>query len=156
MKLKKNQGLYQVLNSKERKKITALVESQWGADFKTDLVFLRNQKDKIFLTNRDFESLPLDELRLEKMGLYFGMIEKDQLRLSIDASQIIGPLATKNIVEISEPQAKSWLHGSDLNITFDCSHFIILKHNNDFLGTGKPKGDTVLNFIPKNRRILVE
>jgi NOL1/NOP2/fmu family ribosome biogenesis protein len=30
--------------------------------------------------------------------------------------------------------------------------FVILKHENDFLGTGKYKNEKILNFVPKARR----
>ena len=34
--------------------------------------------------------------------------------------------------------------------------FVILKYENDFLGTGKVKENKILNFVPKTRRILAE
>jgi len=67
----------------------------------------------------------------------------------------IGPNATKNVVQIDSLQVKQWFNGEDLEINEDYDGFVIIKHNNDFLGTGKYKDGKVLNYVGKGRRVNV-
>jgi NOL1/NOP2/fmu family ribosome biogenesis protein len=86
--------------------------------------------------------------------MYFCEIDRQGIRLSIEGSQIVGPKAVQNVVEISEEEAKRWLKGEDLEKECkDCNGFVILKHNKDFLGNGKYKNGRILNYVGKARRI---
>ena len=142
-----------ILNSKGIKEIFKLIENQWGAKLKLDYAFLRNPKNRIFIIEKDIEKIESNKLRINSIGMYFCEIDKSGIRLSIEGSQIIGPEATKNIVEINEEQTKKWLNGQDLEIKGNYSGFIIIKHNNDFLGTGKYKDGKILNYVSKSRRV---
>ena len=143
------------LNSKETKEILKLIEEQWGAKLKLDYTFARNNKNRVFIVNKDISKIDFSKLRINSVGMYFCDIE-NEIRLSIEGSQIIGPKSTKNVVEIDEEQAKKWLKGEDLEIKGDYSGFIILKNNGDFLGTGRFKEGKILNYVGKERRISVE
>lgn len=144
-----------ILNSKEVKEIRKKILDQWGFDFKTDFAFLQSQKNKIYLVSKDIGNIDYEKLRLQVVGNYFGEIMKNgELRLSIEGSQIIGPQATKNVLEIED--VKSWLFGNDLKISMEDTGFMIIKNNDDFLGSGKIKDNTLLNFVPKVRRISNE
>jgi len=105
-----------ILNKKKIKEILALIKKQWGTDFKTELVFLMNTQNKIFLVNREVFNLNLEKLRINSI------------------------------------QAMQWLKGQDIDIKGNYKGFVILKHENDFLGTGKYKDGKVLNYVPKARR----
>lgn len=142
-----------ILNSKEIKEIYRLIESQWGAKLKLGYAFLMNPKNRVFIVNRDIEKIGLEKLRINSIGMYFCEVDKLGIRLSIEGSQIVGPHAAKNIAEITEEQAKQWLKGEDLEANGDYSGFLIIKHNNDFLGTGKFKENKILNYVSKSRRI---
>ena len=141
-----------ILNRKKIKEITSVIKKQWGADFGSELVFLMNDKGKIFLVNKEVFDLPLEKLKINSIGLYFGELKNNDLRLSIEGSQMIGIKAKKNVVELNNKQAMQWLKGQDIEIKGNYHGFVILKHNNDFLGTGKYKPGKVLNFVPKARR----
>lgn len=141
-----------ILNGREIRNVLDLIESQWGAELKIDGALLQNNKGRIFLVNREISKIDLSKLRINSIGMYFCEIEKG-IRLSIEGSQIVGPKASKNMVEIDELQAKSWMKGEDLNIEGDYSGFVIIKCNNDFLGTGKYKDGTILNYVGKERRV---
>ncbi len=141
-----------ILNRKKIKEILALIKKQWGADFKTELAFLMNTQNKIFLVNREVFNLNLEKLRINSIGLYFGELKNNELRLSIEGSQLIGNDAKQNLIEINETQAMQWLKGEDIGIKGNYKGFVIIKHKNDFLGTGKYKDGKVLNFVPKARR----
>lgn len=66
---------------------------------------------------------------------------------------MIGKEAKKNVVEISDENVKKWLFGNDIKVETECRGFVIVKNKNDFLGTGKVRGNEILNFVPKIRRI---
>jgi NOL1/NOP2/fmu family ribosome biogenesis protein len=84
--------------------------------------------------------------------MYFCEIDNLGMRLSIEGSQIIGPKATKNILEINDEQTKQWFKGEDLEMNGNFSGFLIIKYKDDFLGTGKYSNGKILNYIHKNRR----
>ena len=144
-----------ILNSKEVKEIYRLIEKQWGAELKLDYAFLKNSKNRVFIVNKDISKIDFSKLRINSAGMYFCEIDDRGIRLSIEGSQIVGPKAAKNIVEITEEQAKRWLMGEDLEIKGDYSGFVILKSNNDFLGTGKYRDGKILNYVNKGRRVSV-
>jgi len=142
-----------ILNSREVKEILKLIENQWNAKLKLNYAFLKNNKNRVFIVNKDISKIDFSKLRINSLGMYFCEINNPNIRLSIEGSQIIGPTATKNIVEINEEQTKQWFKGEDLEINGNYNGFVIIKHNNDFLGTGKYKEGKVLNYISKSRRI---
>jgi len=142
-----------ILNSKEIKEILKLIEKQWNVKIKLEYTFLKNNKNRVFIINKDIEKIELEKLRVNSFGLYFCEIDNMGIRLSIEGSQIIGPKATKNIVEINSLQIKQWLKGEDLEVNGNYSGFVIIKHKNDFLGSGKYKNGKILNYVSKSRRI---
>ena len=143
-----------ILNSKEIKEIYKLIEKQWGAKIKLDYGFLRNLKNRIFIINKNISAIDISKLRINSVGIYFCEMDKLGIRLSIEGSQIIGPKAAKNIVELSGDETKQWFRGEDIHKECgDCKGFIILKNKNDFLGTGKYSGGRILNYVSKTRRV---
>jgi|TARA_B100001971_G_scaffold215003_1_gene256313 NOL1/NOP2/fmu family ribosome biogenesis protein len=161
-----------ILNTKEIKQILKLIENQWNAKLKLDYAFLKNNKSRVFIVNKDISTIDLEKLRINSIGMYFCETRNNEIRLSIEGSQLVGPKASKNIIEIDEEQTKQWLKGEDLEIMKirefsgyqksevflsikenDYSEFLIIKHNNYFLGTGKYKENKILNYVSKSRRI---
>ncbi|MBI4140217.1 hypothetical protein HY485_00100, partial [Candidatus Woesearchaeota archaeon] len=100
------------------------------------------------------DQIDFSKLRINSIGLYFAEFRNNELRLSIEGSQIIGPKATKNVVELNNDELKQWLRGEDLEKECDENGFVIIKHGNDYLGCGKIKEGKVLNFVPKARRLM--
>ncbi|MBW2985934.1 hypothetical protein KY333_01055 [Candidatus Woesearchaeota archaeon] len=144
------------LGSKEKKQLLAVIKKQWDADFKPDLVFFKNEKQKIYAVHKDVAKIDLSGARINSVGMYFGEDKKGELRLSIEGSQLIGPLAKKNVIELDDEESIAWLRGTDLQKEGDWSGFIIIKHNDDYLGTGKYTLDKrLLNFVPKARRLIL-
>ena len=143
-----------ILNSREIKEIYELIENQWGAKIKIDAGFLKNSKNRIFIINKDISKIDTSKLRINSAGMYFCEIDSRGIRLSIEGSQIIGHKAAKNVVELNEEEKIRWLKGEDLEKECsDCSGFVIIKHMNDFLGTGKYAHGKILNYVSKTRRI---
>ena len=144
-----------ILNNKETKKILELVKKQWGCDAKLDYVFLMNKENKIFLANREVFDIDMEKIRINSLGLYFAELNRDELRLSIEGSQLIGPIATKNVVLLDDSEMRTWLKGEDVDKEVSESGFVILKHNGDYMGSGRVKENTILNYVPKTRRLNV-
>ena len=143
-----------ILNSKEIKEIYGLIEKQWGVKIKLDYGFLRNQKNRIFVISKDISAIDTSKLRLNSVGMYFCEFDSLGIRLGIEGSQIIGPKAAKNIVELNEEETKRWFKGEDIEKECkDCWGFVILKRDNDFLGSGKYTNKKILNYVSKTRRI---
>ena len=77
----------------------------------------------------------------------------NKIRLSIEGVQLLKDQITKNIFEINDEQLELWMKGNELNIKTGKNDFLIMKHNNDFVGCGKASAEKITNFIPKNRRL---
>lgn len=142
-----------ILNKKQTKEILNLIKKQFNAEFKSDFAFLKNEKGKIYLINKDISKINLEKLRINSLGLYFAETRNNEIRLSIEGSQLIGPSAKKNILELDEKQVKEWMQGNDLEIKGNYKGFLLIKHNNDFLGCGKARDGKLFNYVGKARRI---
>ncbi|MFA6888614.1 MAG: tRNA pseudouridine(55) synthase TruB, partial [Candidatus Woesearchaeota archaeon] len=130
------------------------LDEQFGFTEELPYVFFKNNKHKIMIINNEFAEIDLTKLRVNNFGLYFGEImDSREIRLSIEASQIVGPYATKNIVEVDENTAKKWMYGQDIEYNYNTTGFVILKYKKDFIGCGRYKDGKISNHIPKNRRI---
>ncbi len=141
-----------ILNKKEIKRILSMLENQWG--FKEEMVyaFLETEKGKIYIAKREIFDLDLSKVKINSVGMYFADA-RNGIRLSIEGSQIVGPKATKNVVELDEDEAKLWMKGEDLDHPTESSGFVILMHKGDFLGSGNATADgRILNYVPKTRR----
>ncbi len=145
------------LVKKEIRRILEQLEKQWGFTSELDYVFFCNNKDRISLMNREFAQLDLAKLRLNSIGLYFCEVMKNgEVRLSIEGSQLVGPTATKNLVSVDFDNARKWLYGQDLELGSDViseTGFVILKHDDFFIGCGRFKEGVISNHVSKNRRI---
>ena len=84
-------------------------------------------------------------------GIYFGKLEKDGLRLSIEGSFLVGAKARRGVLNLSDEEARKWLRGEDLES--DVKGYVILKWRSYFLGCGKGNGKFIKNFVPKERRL---
>src|SRR3989338_2917529 len=98
-----------ILNSKQVKELMGLIDEQWGSSIKLDYAFLMNNRDRVFVVNRSIGGIDFSRLRINSVGMYFAEYKNGSVRLSIEGSQVIGPHAKKNVVELSEDEMKSWL-----------------------------------------------
>jgi len=143
----------QFLNSREVKKVQKAFQEQWGATIERDVAFIR-KNTRIFIISKDFSKVDTDKIRVDALGLYIADEMNDGFRLSIEGSQLIGPRATKNVVELNEDETRNWFRGEDIIVEHEDA-FVIVKHDKDFIGSGKIKKNRLLNFVPKIRRISV-
>ena len=146
---------YAYIPSRELKHFFKMIEEQYGKvpELFDTLAFIRG-KERIYAINRDIEKIDLKQIRVNSMGLYIAEVKNDQLRLSIEGSQLIGPTATKNVCELTKDKLRQWFMGQDIDVDGQYEGFVILKHGNDYVGSGKFKEGLILNFVPKARRLL--
>jgi len=126
-----------VLDRKTKKTFLALLKKQFDFKEKLDYIFLTNNKNKIFIVNKELANINLEKIRINSIGLYIAELSNNEVRLSIEGSQLIGKNSKKNILELNNTEAREWLKGKDIDKQYKEKAFVILKHNNDYLGTGK-------------------
>ena len=144
------------LNKKEFSPIIEALERQWGFTQPFEYVFIRNAKDNVYIIQRSLVDVHIDDLKLNSLGIYFCEIQKrGDIRLSIEGSQLIGPHATKNILELNDKEADEWMKGYELSKPTPLNGYVIVKHKGDFMGCGYviDSGDKIINYVPKTRRI---
>ncbi len=148
-----------ILNKSEHKEILNRLKSQFGINSIPGILAKRSE-EKLFIFTGSFNEKQIRKLEscvfIERAGIYFAKIvsgENNNLRLSIEGSQILGNQIKKNIFELNKNQVEKWMKGEQLDIKTGKTGFLIMKHKNDFLGTGKASAEKIGNFIPKNRRL---
>ncbi len=144
-----------VLSSRDLKPVLARIKEQWSAEISFPWAWYQSTKNDLFVLSKDITKINPSKLRINSVGLYIGEFKKGEIRLSIEGSQLIGPHAKKNIVELNKEELRQWLRGEDLIKEVKQEGYVIMKSNNDFVGTGRVKEGKILNFVPKARRLLV-
>ncbi len=145
-----------ILNSKDKKHLFRLMEEQWGADTSVlkDKVLIKKPSGKIFIVGKEAAELEHEmPIRTYSMGNYFGKEEKDEFRVTIEGSQIIGAHCRKNIISLDDEQIKAWVRGEEVAIPEEHQGFCLVKHGKDFYGCGNARRGRLINHIPKTRRI---
>lgn len=145
---------YSWMNSKEVKKVKQLLLENYGFEFDfSKYAFCINESNKVYMVNKEIDRFDLEVVRINSIGLYLGELGENEFRLSMEASQIIGPLAQTNVVELNDEEAAKWLRGVDLEKEGSSQGFVIIKRGKDYLGCSKHKEGILMNFTPKERRI---
>lgn len=145
-----------VLNSKERKHIRKQLQEQFGIDSLPEKIyFCINEKDNVYICNKELFDIDQFLLRVKTFGVVFGNYTTNGFELSIEGTQLIGKQATKNIIEVNSEQKEQWLTGEDLEVdttTFE-NQFVLLKERKDFFGSGFAKKGKIKNKLPKTRTL---
>ncbi|MBI4440741.1 hypothetical protein HY639_01095 [Candidatus Woesearchaeota archaeon] len=145
-------GFLEILNKKELKPINAALQKHYGTSLPGDYVYMLNTRDNLYMVSRAIEDLPLKELRVSSIGLYIGEWLHGELRLSIEGSQLLGPLAQRNVADLADADCALWMQGESIHSVGD-NGYVIIRHNGDFLGCGRRKDGVLLNYVPKTRRV---
>lgn len=90
-----------------------------------------------------------------RRGVYFGRIESDGIRLTIEGAFLIGSRATKNVVELDDERARRYLAGESVEVDVP-DGWVLLKWRSYYLGSAKAKDGKLLNYVPKERRLRLE
>ena len=151
-----NPQYIKILSQKEKAEIVNKLSFQFGIK-KIKGILIKKGEEKIFLFQGEFTKNQIKNLEqiapIERIGIYFAKEDQENIRLSFDGIQLLKQQITKNIFEINKEQAEKWLLGQELNISINKKGFIIIKYQDDFLGTGKASEQKITNFVPKNRRL---
>ncbi len=84
-------------------------------------------------------------------GVYFGKVERDGFRLSIEGCYLLKDQIKRNIKEVNFQEMLRWLRGEDIDGIE--TGYVILKWKDYFLGCGRGNGKRIRNFVPKDRRL---
>jgi len=146
---------FKILNSKKVKEILEVLNKQFDYKEKLDYAMVQTQKDRIYLVNKDIGEINFHNMKINSFGMYFCEWKHNEVRLSIEGSQLVGPKAKKNILQLSDKQTIQWMNGEEIEIDRPelNKQFLIIKNNQDFLGSGKIINNRLLNFVPKVRRL---
>ena len=136
-----------------KKPILKLLEKQFGIKEKLNYTILKNNENKLFIVNNKASEIDQKELRINSLGLYFASLENNELRLSIEATQMLGKKADKNVLNLNEEQLKQYMLGKNITVDNKNNNIVILKYKDDFIGCAKQKDFKVINFLPKERRV---
>lgn len=147
MKRKQKERSIKLLSKSERNKILNSIKDRFGV--KPDLKSLLKKDNRLYLYTG--EGLKIEP---EIAGLSVGEIKGGEFKPNIEGSQIINP--EKNVYNITQGTALEWMQGKDIaadkneNLT---AGFVVVKCEDDLLGSGKFNGKIIKNGIPKNRRL---
>lgn len=144
-----------ILKSTEKQKILDQLNKQFGIkELPYLLIQFGEERLRVYsgsLSREELETLDKN-IRIENAGIYAINLRNDEIRLTLDGTQLFKNQITKNILEVNDEQAEQWLKGNDIIIEAERG-FKILKYNNEFIGCGKSTGEKISNFVPKERRI---
>ena len=141
-----------VLNKKQIRELTNLLDKQFGFNNELDYVFIKDNKD-YYITNRDLGKIELNKLNVKRIGIFFGKLIDNNFILSIEGSQIIGNKSNKNIIGLDDEEIKSWFKGMNLRKSLDNGVYL-LRYKNDFVGTCKVVNNELINSLDKSRRVF--
>lgn len=145
-----------ILKQNQKKEILNKLKKQFGIST-LDGIFVQRGAERLFLFQGNFEINQIKKLErtipIERVGVYFGKIQNNQIRLSIEGIHLLKNQITKNIFELNKEQAEQWMKGQELQIKTGKKEFLIMKYNEDFIGCGKASEEKISNYIPKSRRL---
>ena len=147
-----------IMNQNEKEGVLGKLNKQFGITEIPGEIVMRG-KERMFLFTGSFDKNQLRVLEeltpVERVGAYFAKrVENiDEIRLSIEGTQIFGDQINKNIFELSDDQVEQWMKGQELQIKTGKKGFLAMKYKDNLLGTGKASEEKIGNFIPKNRRL---
>ncbi|MFH1787408.1 MAG: hypothetical protein ABH811_01305 [archaeon] len=144
-----------ILSKKEKQELVEKLNKQFGIKKVNGIISTRGER--LFIFQGNFDEKQIRELEstipIERVGIYFGKQINNEIRLSIDGIHLLKDQINKNILELNEEQTEYWMKGNELNILTEKRGFVIIKYNDNFIGTGKASENKITNFIPKNRRL---
>ena len=148
-----------ILKINEKKKIEKSLQEQFGITEIKGLLVKRGE-ERLFLFQGNLSPKEITELEktipLERIGIYFAKIIRDEPKLSIEGVQVLKNQIKNNIFELNKEQTEQWMTGQELNIKTGKKGFIIMRYNDDLLGCGNASEEKITNFIPKSRRLKLK
>jgi len=146
------------MNEIEKKEVERIIEKNYGV--KIDLSGFDcyiNKRNEIYLVSKSVDEKLITIASYA--GLYFGRLKRNEkIQLSVEGSQIVGKLASKNIAIVDDENISRYMEGLPCNwvelINCEINNFVLIKNGNDFFGTGILRKDKIESLVPKARRIM--
>ena len=114
-----------------------------------DLVYeIRGRYHKVYA----WKPCSLEVKGPDRQGIYFARVESDGIRLSIEGAFLVGPKATKNVVELDDGKTRRYMTGESVEVDESLHGWVIVKWRSYFLGSAKAKEGRLINYVPKERR----
>jgi len=152
--------MIEILDKTKKKKIIKQLE-KFGIK-KLDYLLIKTGREKIRGYTGSLSVEEINKLRkilyIESIGIKLFNIKENNIRISFDAISIpqIKEQIKNNIININNKQLDSWMRGRNIEISEKrggADGFVILKYKDDFVGMGKKVKNSVLNYVPKERRL---
>ncbi len=129
-----------------------ILKMQYGIPSLQGYRLILSGKKRIRILSESAASLASKVPCVGPAGLYIGELKTHTIRLSLDGAQLLGPYATKQIIQLSAEDAKAWFNGKTIQIK-DARHgYVIVKQGVDILGCGSLSNGRLQSYIPKSRR----
>src|SRR3989344_2463662 len=100
-----------IFSEREKKEIEAKLENQFGIE-KIQGIINAKGREKLFLFQGSLDEGEIKKLSeiipIERVGIYFAKIINDELKLSLDGTNILKDQINKNIFELNDKQAETW------------------------------------------------
>jgi len=133
-------------------RITALLRERFGIDEIPEGYVLLSSAKKARLVSTE----ALDFLDVASVaGVYVAKETPFGPHLSIEGSRLLGPLATKNVVEVDPEDVDAWMSGSDIEkgeVLGVEPGPVIVKSGEIYLGSGYYDGRRIRNMVSRARR----
>ena len=148
-----------ILNARERKKLFAQLDMQFGGGeggLKRYALLVNEKSGRIYAVNEELVGVLPEKVRVDALGLYVATrLNTGEMRLSVEGSQLVGPHAATNVVDINKEQFRHWMRGEALTMLTELRGFVLVRHGDDWCGCGKvvqeKDGTAIHNYVPKTR-----
>ncbi len=145
-----------ILNKKEIKKIENKIYSIYNSDLKLSkfAVMEKQYKKEIWLSSKNIFKLDLKKFNISSLGMYLGRFDKN-IKLGVEGSQLVGEKAKKNVCEVED--VWNFIRGFKIKptkkIKCDENQYVIVKYEDNIIGSAKLKNNQLESILPKNRKI---
>lgn len=151
----------EILDKSKKKKILHKIEKEYGISEMKELL-VQTGKEKLRIYSGSLSREELNELgknlNIELLGMQFLKLDKERIRLNFDILNL--PNIKKQIKSyavffLPDEDVAHWMGGGNIfneNFKFP-GNYVIMENKGDFLGMGQISGETIKNYIPKERRI---
>ncbi len=148
-----------ILNTRDIKGIKEQLIKQFNYALEENYAYLQNEKDRVFVVNRELAQIDIDKLKIDRLGLYFAEIKPGQIRMSKEGAQLFvhearkNGATLKNVISLTKVETRAYFAGVDLKKDLgEENRLIILMYEEDVLGCASYKEGKILNFLPKTHR----
>jgi len=100
------------------------------------------------------EVMEFDEVRPMRRGIRLARIYPYSVKPTTFGMQVLGALATRNVVELDDEQAKLLINGGSLNMEAEADNgFVLLRWKGFVVGVGFYKRPVLKSQIPRCRPV---